>query len=56
MNLRGFERRLAKLERKLNPPPAPLWVWEGSPGYCEAVAEAKAAGREINIVRWRRPD
>jgi hypothetical protein len=56
MSLRGIERRLAKLERKLNPPPAPLWIWEGSPGFSEELAEAEAAGRQVYVVRWLRPD
>jgi hypothetical protein len=56
MSLRGIERRLAKLERKLTPPPAPLYITERSPRFHEAVAEARAAGRKIVIIRWRRPE
>ena len=48
----NLQRRIGNLEYARNPPGAPLVVWEGAP----MPSEAEAAGREIIIVRWLRPD
>lgn len=48
--MRNLERRIANLERAINPPRDPLVVWKGS----QAHREAEAAGREVIVVRWLR--